>query len=92
MGVEEMNEQIPDTKTGYYYVSVVNDRGEVRLLLDPFENDHSAALSYVDRCTDAACGLDPKAHWYSYGTVRLDVADNPPTGIFNSRILPKLLD
>lgn len=73
--------QQPDTKPGFYYVSVVRDRGDYRLLRGPFENDHAGALAAVREATNKAIELDPKAHWYSFGTCRLD--ENAGPGILD---------
>lgn len=62
--------ETPDTREGLYYVTVRRDDGEFRLLRGPFLNDHAGALAAVDEARRRACELDPKAHWYSYGTAR----------------------
>lgn len=77
-----MNQQ-PDTKPGFYYVSVVrsnsNDgRGtDWRPLRGPFVNDHVGALAAVDAARSKACEFDPRGHWYAYGTVRSDTDLGP---------------
>jgi hypothetical protein len=63
--------QQPDTAPGNYYVSVRRDDGDIRLLRGPFHNDHTGALAAVRSASTAAERLDPKAVWYSYGTVRM---------------------
>lgn len=79
-----------DSKPGLYYVSVVNGVGDYRLLAGPFVNDHAAALGWVDRARCEAEKIDPKAVWYSFGTVRLEAAASPRLGILNERLgLPK---
>jgi hypothetical protein len=67
----------PDTRPGFYYVSVVRDGGDYRLLRGPFENDHVSALAAVDASREEAIALDPRAFWYAYGTVRTDVDCGP---------------
>lgn len=64
--------QNPDTKPGDYYVSVVNDRGDTRLLSGPYRDNHAAAVADVDKAKHIAQDIDPKAVWYAYGTVRVD--------------------
>lgn len=78
-----MSSQKPDTKKGFYYVSARKDNGDTRLLSGPYVNDHAAALADVDAYTKMALDKDPKAHWYSYGTMR---SDTPILGkcVFNN--------
>lgn len=64
-------QQQPDTAPGNYYVSVRRDDGQTRLLRGPFRNDHAGALAAVQAASAEAERLDPKAVWYSYGTVRM---------------------
>lgn len=68
--------QLPDTKPGHYYVSAIKDghQGLYALLLGPF-SQHQQALDQVDAVNTMACKLDPRAHWYSYGTCRLPIGD-----------------
>ena len=75
-------QQQPDTKPGNYYVSVVRGK-DSRLLLGPFANDHAAALEMVDAVRKKAEELDAKAHWYAFGTCRLEPDDDAPAGILN---------
>lgn len=77
-----MNQQ-PDTKPGNYYVSVARGAGDWRPLVGPFRNDHAGALAMVDKARAKAEQLDPKAVWYSFGTVRLDLDVDGPVGILN---------
>jgi len=71
-----MSEQ-PDNKPGFYYVSVARDSGDWRPLRGPFVNDHKAALDAVFAARYRAYDLDPRAQWYSFGTVRSDVDLGP---------------
>jgi hypothetical protein len=64
--------QAPDTKPGFYYVSVVKGSGDYRLLKGPFQNDHAGALAAVDAAKGRALELDPRASWYAYGTCRTE--------------------
>lgn len=70
-------EQNPDSKPGFYYVSVVRGANDYRLLRGPFVNDHAGALAAVDAARFRAYDLDPRAAWYSYGTVRVDKNAGP---------------
>jgi hypothetical protein len=80
-----MNMQMPDSKPGAYYVSVVRG-ADWRPLLGPFLNDHAKALSLVDAARAKSEELDVKSCWYSFGTVRVDVSEGEiaPAGILNS--------
>lgn len=73
----------PDTKPGAYYVSAV-DTGRTALLFGPFMNDHAGALAAVDKVRKAACDVDPRAHWYAFGTVRLYDRETYPLGSLNN--------
>jgi hypothetical protein len=75
--------QQPDNKPGNYYVSVMRDGASWRPLLGPFENDHAAALGWVDAVRKKAEDLDPRACWYSFGTVRLEPDAAAPAGMLN---------
>lgn len=77
-------DQMPDPQPGNYYVTV-RDSDDYRCLVGPFPDDHTGALAWVDRANRLACDLDPKAHWYSYGTARLP-ADYAKPGILNERL------
>ncbi|HEY6020838.1 MAG TPA: hypothetical protein VIY48_13350 [Candidatus Paceibacterota bacterium] len=72
-----ISSQQPDTKPGEYYVSVIDGK-RTALLLGPFTNDHAAALAMVDRVRAKAEEIDPRAVWYSFGTVRLPSDDSVP--------------
>lgn len=72
-----------DKRPGNYYVSVV-DGQRVGLLLGPFKR-HRQALRFVRAARAAACNADPKAWFYSYGTVRV-VTDKPRTGVLNAAV------
>lgn len=63
--------QVPDTKPGNYYVTAISGE-KVAWLLGPFVNDHGAALGMVDAARAKACDIDPRAHWYSFGTARAE--------------------
>lgn len=74
-------DQTPDTRSGYYYVSVMRDDGAHRLLLGPYRDDHKSALRDVDVARAMAERIDPRAIWYAYGTCRTD--DDRGPGILN---------
>lgn len=78
-----------DTAPGPYYVSVVRDaaKGAVdcRLLAGPFAT-HAEALAKVERCREVACDIDPRAHWYGFGTVRM-APDYDKPGALNAKVL-----
>lgn len=69
--------QQPDTKPGFYYVSVIHG-AKVLMALGPFVNNHALALEMVpivEKHVDAM--NDPKAPWYAYGTCRADDDQGP---------------
>jgi hypothetical protein len=78
--------QQPDTQPGNYYVSVRRDDGDFRCLVGPFRDDHAAALALVDKARTVAETVDPKAAWYSYGTLRTAYDYDKP-GVLNDRVL-----
>lgn len=77
--------QAPDNKPGAYYVSVRRGASDWRPLVGPFINNHAAALALVDRAQAKAMDMDPRACWYYFGTVRIDIEPDkaPPAGILN---------
>lgn len=74
-----MTDQTADTKAGNYYVTAIRDDGAVAWLAGPFKNDHQAALDALPRAKAIAMDIDPRAHWYAYGTSRLDLDHPTPT-------------
>ena len=66
-----------------YYVSVVR-ASDYRLLAGPFPT-HQEALAWVDRAKAVAATLDPKAHWYGYGTVAMAPGYQKP-GMLNASL------
>jgi hypothetical protein len=76
----------PDTAPGNYYVTVRRDDGDFRCLVGPFRDDHAKALSLVPKARRVAQEVDPKAVWYSYGTIRT-VYDYDKPGILNDKVL-----
>lgn len=61
-----------DSRPGLYYVTVRRQSDDYRLLRGPFLNDHAGALAAVPEARERACALDPRAHWYAFGTCRSD--------------------
>ncbi len=76
--------QIPDSRPGFYYVTVRRDDGQFRPLFGPFKNDHDRALHLVSKARRLACERDPRGHWYSYGTAF--VPESIGNGIFNGEL------
>ena len=70
-------DQIADTKPGEYYVTVV-DGPRWAKLLGPFTDNHQAALDMVDAVREKAIEIDPKAHFYAFGTCRIEGDDKVP--------------
>jgi hypothetical protein len=74
------NDQVIDNRPGHYYVSMM-DGPKNCLLLGPFAS-HMSALLRVEQARKRAIGLDPWAHFYAFGTCRVDV-ENPPEARLN---------
>ena len=72
-----MTAQIPDTRPGNYYVTV-RDGERYDFLAGPFTDGHQAAIDLVDRCREITEGLDPWAHFYAFGTARIDHGYSEP--------------
>lgn len=54
-----------------YYVTVWDSETDRRAALaGPFA-EHQAALDAVAYTRDEACKIDPRAHWYYFGTARV---------------------
>jgi len=75
---------MPDTKPGNYYVTVIDGR-KTGILAGPFPNDHATALGLVDRARTVACELNPRAHFYSFGTARFP-SDFTTPGVLNKEL------
>lgn len=76
-----------DQCPGNYYVSVRKGgwgSKQYRLLRGPFPS-HVEALAAVEETTRLACALDPRGHWYFYGTARLPDNVAPMPGILNDK-------
>jgi len=69
--------QQPDTKPGFYYVTVMRGKGDYRYLRGPFVNDHAGALAAVDAARFRSYDLDPRAAFYAFGTARADEDAGP---------------
>jgi len=69
----------PDSRPGYYYVSVFDDRRIPRpcLALGSFAT-HAEALVMVEAVRALVEEKDPKGVWYSYGTARLSLDTEYP--------------
>ena len=76
--------QTADSRPGEYYVTVI-DGDRWNRLLGPFTNNHQAALDMVDAVRKKACEIDPKAHFYAFGTARIPSDDSVPirAGLLN---------
>lgn len=77
----------PDGRPGRYYVSV-RDGSRWALLYGPFGR-HADALAAVDAARAVALAVDPRAHFFSFGTARAaeEWIDSPP-GILNALLPP----
>jgi len=73
-----------DTRPGFYYVSVI-DGPRRALLAGPWAH-HRDALAHVRAVNELACSLDPRAHWFAYGTARVDPDEQPPVGRLNDKL------
>lgn len=78
--------QQPDSRPGNYYVSVI-DGARKALLAGPWAK-HADALANVERVSQLAYELDPRSHWYAFGTARLPDDDSVPirAGSLNSKL------
>ena len=74
--------QTPDTKPGPYYVTC-RDGGRTAFLVGPFER-HVDALDLVEPARKRACEIDPRAHFYAFGTCRLHDPAGAPQGRLNA--------
>ncbi len=75
-------EQTPDPRPGRYYVSVLNG-GRSALLAGPWPR-HEQALAQVEAVRAFACEVDPRGHWYAFGTARLPEDSPAVPGKLNS--------
>jgi hypothetical protein len=65
-----MDIQTPDTRPGFYYVSVID--GQSRGLLSGPYSTHSEALADVTPAKVVTQMLDPRADFYAFGTCRFE--------------------
>lgn len=63
-----------------FYASV-RDGVRTGFLLGPYD-DHEEALGAVDKARTLAARVDDRAHFYAFGTARVE-ADRLPTGRLN---------
>ena len=77
-----------DPDPGNYYVSAI-DCGRYALILGPFPT-HQEALDNVDRAWAKAEELDPRAFWWSFGTLRINDSSTKP-GVLN-KFFPELFE
>lgn len=70
-----------EVENARYYVSVM-DAGRYAFLLGPFDT-HEEALAHVDAANRKACEVDPRAHWYAFGTAKLKDQESYPDGVLN---------
>ena len=76
----------PDPRPGHYYVSVIDpETGRRGLLAGPWST-HAESLAKVDDVRRIACDLDPRAHWYAFGTARYAPDLDPVPGVLNDRL------
>ena len=66
-----------------YYVSMV-DGARTALLAGPFKS-HPQALALVAAVRELAYQIDPKSHWYAFGTLAMSRDYNKP-GLLNNRL------
>ncbi len=65
-----------------YYVSVKND-SQTGILAGPFKT-HQDAIDMVEQCRAYADKLDSMAHFYAFGTCKLD--NGYREGLFNGNL------
>jgi len=70
---------------GGYYVSCVDDNGNVFLMAGPYKS-HGAALADERKATMAASDVDGRAWFYSWGTSRVRDGEFKP-GVLNKHKL-----
>jgi len=70
-----------DSRPGRYFVSVQD--GKRRALLTGPYPTHQAALDAVSAVREKACEVDPRGHFYAYGTARLHDGEPERHGMLN---------
>jgi hypothetical protein len=80
--------QAPDPQPGHYYVSVI-DGGRRGLIAGPWPT-HAEALAAVDTVRAIACDVEPRAHFYAFGTARYDKSLTPVAGALNCELVHRL--
>ena len=76
---EALKEEMKVTEDRLFYVTCFADeaRRRVRYLAGPFET-HMEALDAKQFWNDLLCELDPRAHWYLYGTASVPRQNEQP--------------
>lgn len=74
-----------------FYVSAIDGRRRA-LVSGPYPS-HRAALDDAPRVNRAVCELDPRAHFYGWGTARQSVPDGTalPAGKANAHVPHQLV-
>lgn len=75
----------PDTRPGFYYVSVI-DGPRRAIVRGPWVDDHRGALRAVEAVRREAERFDDRAIWYAFGTCRSDTHLGP--GALGGPVVP----
>lgn len=67
--------QEADPRAGFYYVTAIDNNRSARIA-GPYRT-HEAALDAVDRVKNLAYDVDPRAHWWAWGTMRSETDLGP---------------
>jgi hypothetical protein len=76
MSMQEANRAEPDTRPGWYYVTI-RDGPRHGLLAGPFEDDHPAALALVDQIRAVAQTVNTRAGFAAFGTAWSEIDQGP---------------
>lgn len=89
--VADHGPQKPDTsRSGNFYVTTHDPggnagKGRHGFLLGPYAN-HQDALDRVRPARDKAYNVDPKSHWYAFGTARMNADEPGAPGVLNAHL------
>lgn len=67
--------QQPDLRPGFYYVSAIDGTRSARVR-GPYPT-HAEALAMVDESSRVLTTIDPRAHFYAFGTCRSEADLGP---------------
>lgn len=80
-----LNRAAPQTARSFYYAGIARGRGQIALLLGPYDTRQEAEAN-LDRAHLAAMDIDPYCHFDTPLIVMMQATKPPGAGKLNKRI------